>query len=97
MRRDPPHAEVLDANLFPEKGDFLLEAVALGPVATLSAGPTSGPAVGGGQGVAGERDDVEDGGANTLWPASGQGQVEIVTLKGHGSLPEEPVRRSREA
>ena len=65
------------------------KAVVLRLEANPSVDAIGGPALDGGQGVAGEGDDMEDGGADTARPASGQRERRDPLRIGHGSTPEE--------
>jgi hypothetical protein len=97
IRRDPAHPDVFDTDLLLEKSYLLSESIALGPETDLGAERVGSPSTDRGHGVASQGDGMEDRGADMSWPAARQGQVEVVTVTGHGSLPDDPVRCSGEA
>jgi len=84
---DVLHAGVLDADLLPQKRDFVPEALKLGPEAKAGVEALSGPAEGGSQGEIGEGDGVHSRRADATRPASGKRKG--TGDAGHGQPPRE--------
>ena len=81
------HAGILDAGLFAQQLNLLLEPLDFGPEAEARIEALAGPAQGGGQGEIGEGDGVHDCRSDAARPASGKREGMCDT--GHGQPPEE--------
>ncbi len=81
MRWDPLHPGVLDPEFLLEKGDLVAQAVNLGLEPNLTILTLCRFGQEDCEGVVAQSQDVEDGGANAVLPASREGQ-----FRGHRDL-----------